>query len=110
MLRHIVQTPAYHGYIADCDEDQARLWLCELEPQPAQEVLAKVMPQAVVEFVPGDVQVYRILARGLMGDGYDPTSQEAYGVVRRKDKNTVLRGWTRERWEAAKAEALRQRP
>lgn len=66
-------------------------------------------PQAAVDFGPGDAEVYRILARGLVGDGYDPTGQEVYDVVRRKDKNNVLRGWTRERWEAAKAEALAQR-
>ena len=109
MLRHSVQTPAYHGYIADCDEDQARAWLRELEPQPTREVLALVTSQAAVDFGPGDVQVCRILARGILGDGYDPTNQEAYGVVRRMDKKNVLRGWTCERWEAAKAEALGQR-
>ena len=109
MFRRIIQTPAYHGYIADCDEDQGRAWLRELEPQPAPEVLALVTPQATVDFGLSDVEVYRILTRGLMGDGYDPTSLEAYDVVTRKDKGNVLRGWTRERWEAAKAEALRQR-
>ena len=109
MLRRIVQTTAYHGYIADCDEDQARAWLRELQPQPAPEVLALGTPEAAVDHGPGDVEVYRILARGLLGDGYDPTGHEAYDVVRRKDKNNVLRGWTRERWEAAKAEALGQR-
>ena len=109
MLRRIVQTTAYHGYIADCDEDQAQAWLRELEPQPAPEVLALVTPQAAVDCRPSDVEVYRTLARGLLGDGYNPTGQKAYDVVRRKDKNDVLRGWTRERWEAAKAEALGQR-
>ena len=109
MLRRIVQTTDYHGYIADCDEDQAQTWLREREPQPAPEVLTLVTPQAAVDFGPSDVEVYRILARGLLGDGYDPTDQEAYDVVRRKDKNNVLRGWTRERWEATKAEALGQR-
>ena len=109
MFRRIVQTTAYHGYIADCDEDQGRAWLRELEPQPAPEVLALVTPQATVDFGLNDVEVYRILARGLMGDGYDPTRLEAYDVLTRKDKGNVLRGWTRERWNAAKAEALRQR-
>ena len=109
MLRRIVQTTAYRGYIADCDEDQARAWLHELEPQPVPEVLALVTPQAAVDCGPGDVEVYRILARGLLGDGYDPAGQEAFDVVRREDKNNVLRGWTRERWEAAKTEALGQR-
>ena len=109
MLRRIVETTAYHGYIADCDEDQARAWLRELEPQPAQEVLALVTPQAAVDVQPSDVRVYRILARGLLGDGYDPTGQEAYDVVRRNDNDNVLRGWTRERWEAARAEALAKR-
>ena len=108
MLRRIVQTTAYHGYIADCDEDQAMAWLRELEPQPAPEVLALVTPQAAVNFAPGDVEVYRILARGLLGDGYDPTAQEAYDVVMRNDQSNVLRGWTRERWEAARTEALGQ--
>ena len=106
MLRRIVQTTAYHGYIAGCDEDQARAWLRELEPQPAPEVLALVTPPAVAGSGLRDVEVYRILARGLMGDGYDPTGQAAYDAVRRNDKSNVLRGWTRERWEAAKAEAI----
>ena len=106
MLRRIVQTTAYHGYIADCDEDQARAWLRELEPQPPPEVLALVTPQAAVDSGPDDILVYRILARGLLGDGYDPTGREAYDVVRRNDNGNVLRGWTRERWEAARTEAL----
>ena len=109
MLRRIVQTTAYHGYITDYDEDQARAWLRELEPQPAPEVLALVTPQAAVDIGPGDVEVYRVLAHGLIGDGYDPTDMEAYDVVRRQDRNDVLSGWTRERWEAAKSEALEQR-
>ena len=109
MLRRIVETTAYHAYIADCDEDQARAWLRELEPQTALEILALVKPQAAVEFAPGDVEVYRVLARGLIGDGYDPNGLEAYDIVRREDRNDVLEGWTRERWEAAKAKALGQR-
>ena len=109
MLRRIVQTTAYHGYIADCDEEQARAWLRELEPQPAPKFLALVTPEAAFDFGSGDAEMYRILARGLIGDGYDPTGLEAYDVVRRQDRNNVLRGWTRERWEAAKAEALEQR-
>ena len=108
MLRHIVQTTACHGYIADCDEDQARAWLRELEPQPAPEVLALVTPQPTVDPGLNDVRVYRILALGLLGDGYDPADQEAYDVVMREDKSNVLTGWTRERWEAARAEELRR--
>ena len=104
MLRRIVQTPAYHRYIADCDEDQARAWLRELEPQLAPQILTLATPHAAADFGPSDVEVYRILARGLIGDGYDATGLEAYDVVRRSDKNNVLKGWTRERWEAAKAE------
>ena len=109
MLRRIVETTAYRRYIADCDEDQARAWLREMEPQSALDLLTLVTPQDTVDFGPADVEVYRILAHGLMGEGYDPTAPEAYDVVKRKDKNKVLRGWTRERWVVAKAEALGQR-
>ena len=109
MFRRIVETTAHHGYITDCDEDQARAWLRELEPQPAPELLTLLSPQPAVDFVPEDVEVYLVLARGLIGDGYDPTGRQAYDVVRRQDWNNVLREWTRERWEAAKAEALKQR-
>ena len=70
---------------------------------------ALVTPQAAVDFGPADDEVYCILAHGLMREGYDPSGQEAYDVVRRSDKSNRLRGWTRERWEAAKAEALGQR-
>lgn len=108
-LRRIVQTTAYHEYIADCDEDQARAWLRELEPQPARALLALVTPPAGVDSELNDVEVYRALARGLMAEGYDPSGQEAYNVVRRHARINILRGWTRERWEAAKAEELRQR-
>ncbi len=108
MLRSIVQTTSFHGHITNCDEDQARAWLRELEPQPAPELLALVTPLAGVDFGPGDVEVYRVLARGLIGDGYDPTELETYEVVRRQDRNNVLRAWTRGRWEAAKTEALEQ--
>ena len=109
MLRRIIETTAYHGHIAHCDEDLALSWLREQEPKPAPEVVAVLTPQAAFDFGPRDIEVYRILARGLMGEEYDPTAQDAYDVVRRKDKNKVLEGWTRERWEAAKAEALGQR-
>ena len=109
MLRRIVLTTAYHGYIADCDEDQGRAWLRELEPQPVPKVLALVTPQAPVDSGPTDSQVYRILALDLLRAGDDPNAQEAYEVVRRIDKRNVMRGWTRERWESAKAEALGQR-
>ena len=109
MLRRIVQTTAYHGYIADCDEDRARTWLRELEPQPAPKVMAPVAPQVPVDSRPNDVAVYRALALDLMAAGYDPNGQKAYNVVRREVKINILRGWTRERWEAAKAEELRQR-
>ena len=109
MLRRIVQTSSYHSYIADCDEDQATAWLRELEPQPAPAVLALPTTPAAVDSGPADDEVYRILARGLMKEGYDPHGEDAYDVVRRSDKNNRLCGWTRERWEAAKAEELRQR-
>ena len=106
MLRRIVEMNACHGFISQRDEDQARTWLRELEPQPAQEVLALVMPQPAPDSVPGDVEVYRILTHGLMRNGYDPSGEEAYDIVRRNDKMNVLRGWTSERWQAARAEAL----
>ena len=109
MVRRIVQTPAYHRYIADCDEDQARAWLNELEPQTPPVVRALVRLQAAVDIGPADVEVYHILARGLMREGCDPGGREAYDVVRRSDKNNRLKGWTYERWETAKAESLGQR-
>ena len=109
MLRRIVLTTAYHGYIANCDEDQGRAWLRELEPQPVPKVLALVTPQAPDESGPTDSQAYRMLALDLMRVGHDPNAQDAYDVVRQNDKRKVLRGWTPERWEAAKAEALGQR-
>ena len=102
MLRRIVLTTAYHRYIADCDEDQARAWLRELEPQPAPNLLALVTPQAAADSGSADVQIYRILALGLMSNGYDATGQGTFDVVRRTDKRNVLRGWTRERWEGPK--------
>lgn len=77
-----------------------------MEPLTPPEVLALVTPQAAVDLWPADVEVYRILAHGLLGDGHDPTCPDAYDVVKQKDNRNVLRGWTRERWEAAKAEAL----
>lgn len=55
-------------------------------------------------------RVYRILALGLMRNGDDSAGQEAYNIVRRNDNVKVLRGWTSERWEAAKADAIVQRP
>ena len=109
MLRSIIQTAGYHGYIADSDEDQARTWIRELEPRPDPAVLALVTPQDTVDSGPNDVEVYRAMALDLMAEGYDPNGQDAYNIVRRKVKINILRGWTRERWEAAKAEELRQR-
>ena len=109
MLRRIVQNTVYHRYIADCDEDQARAWLRDLEPEPVPALLALVTSQAAVDSGPTDVEVYRTLARGLMTGGYDPTDQKAYHVLKQIDRSNVLKGWTPERWEAAKAEELRQR-
>ena len=108
MLRRIAQTTAYHAYIAQCDEDQARAWLRELEPQPQPELLALVTPPTPVDSGPADVEVYRALALSLMREGYDPNGHGAYDIVRREIKSNQLRRWTRQRWEAAKAEALGQ--
>ena len=108
MLRRIVQTTAYHGYITDCDEDKARAWLRELEPQPAPEVLALVTPRTPVDSEPADAQVYRNLALGLMRGGHNPNGQDAYHLVKQHDSGNFLSGWTRERWEAAKAVAMGQ--
>lgn len=58
--------------------------------------------------VPDDVEVFRILVRGLLGGGYEPAGQEAYDVLWPKDMRNALSGWTRERWQAAKGEALGQ--
>lgn len=109
MFRRIVETPAYHVYIADCDEDRARAWLREMEPQPQPAILALATPQAAVASGPSDVEVYRAIALDLMSQGHDPNGREAYDIVRREVKSNVLKGWTRDRWEAARAEALGQR-
>ena len=91
MLRRIVETSAYREYISDYDDEQARAWLREMEPRPAPELLALVAPRAAVSDSPSDVETYRILALGLMREGYDPTTKRLW-TVRRKDKNSV-EGW-----------------
>ena len=108
LLRRIMETPLYRHFITQRDEDQ-RVWLRELESQPAPEVLALVTPQATVDSGPNDVRVFRAMALGLIREGYDPNGQDAYNILRREVKNDILRGWTRERWEAAKAEESGQR-
>ena len=109
LLRRIIETPLYRQFITQSDEDQARAWLRELDPQPAPEVLALVTPQAAVDSGPNDVRVYRAMALGLIREGYDPNGQDAYDILRREVNINILRGWTRDRWEAAKAEESRQR-
>ena len=127
MLRRIVETRAYHGHIADCDEHQARIWLAEDE-QPdlgtaqASKLLRSIMavPNGHQQASPAefrndtvpinpeqrppehaeDADVVSYLTHRLR-QAELPTHDAFNLLLTTHEGKTNLAGWTQDRWDRA---------
>ena len=121
-LRRIVESKTCSGFIADCDEDQARGWLAaecspDLDPAAARDVLRRIsQPPAggerpcqtgkdnatlppVTEHLP-DFLIVQHLAHSLKQAGF-PTRNAFDLIMTTHEGRTRLPGWTRARWDKA---------
>ena len=126
MLRRIVQTTAYHGYIANCDEDQARAWLSAeeapdlgttdahrylryfFETPACHQPLGQADDDAPALFLlelptveqAEDSIIARYLTRRLQQAGF-PTHDAFNLIMTTHEGRKKLSGWTQERWNEA---------
>ena len=127
MLRRIVQTPAYHGYIADCDEDQARAWLALDRPRNPDTIDARDFLHSIVGTRPDhnqtwdteageirqsaykehhplahveDSQLASYLIRRLQQAGF-PTANAFELIMTTHEGRKYLAGWNHTRWNRA---------
>ena len=126
MLRRIVETTDYRGYITNCDEDQGRAWLAEegpdLETAAAHDLFHPIVEtpsgynqlwktgdrDALESFNPEhcfadpaeDSIVASYLTHKLRQAGF-PTHDAFTLIMTTHVGRTNLAGWTQERWERA---------
>ena len=98
LLRRLVETPAYHRFISQADEDQASLWLHTQQPR------LTLGTQAIEEFPidPRDQQIVSYLRSRLQQAGYGVDNSFALIMTAHVGK-TKLVGWTQERWDRSVA-------
>ena len=121
-LRRIVESKTYTGFIADCDEDQARSWLAaecspDLDPAAARDVLRCIsqppangerpcqtaQDNATLSPVTGhlpDFLIVQHLTHWLKQAGF-PTRNAFDLIMTTHEGRTKLSGWTRARWDQA---------
>ena len=127
MFRRIVETAAYRGYIADCDDDQARAWLAEEQPPalnptdahdflhliaetPAyhrhlsqtdnKETLGSIIPKHSPTDQPEDAVMAVFHAHRLQEAGF-PIHDAFNLIMATHEGRRNLAGWTQERWDRA---------
>ena len=105
LLRRLVETPAYHGFISQHDEDQASSWLHTHQPQfpPCIQSPAKATND------PHDRQIVSYLRNRLHNAGF-PTDNSFALIMTTHEGKMYLAGWTQDRWDrAASGNNLRTR-
>ena len=92
LLRRLVETPDYHCFISQIDEDQANRWL---------KALPRVVNSSATEPLSADARFVRLLRRNLTTSGFhgDP-----YSYLSSTPKGQSE--WPPERWHAAAFELL----
>ena len=127
MLRRIVETRAYHGHIADCDEHQARIWLAEDEPPDLGTAQASKLLRSIMAVPNGhqhtgpvgirndavpinpeqrpaehaqDADVVSYLTHRL-GQAGLPTHDAFNLLLTTHEGRICLSGWNRDRWNRA---------
>ena len=98
LVRRLVETPAYHRFISQHDEDRASSWLHRLRPQLD---LNTLFPEKTATDV-HDKQVVSYLRNQLEEAGF-PTVNCYALIMSTHDGKTHLAGWTQERWDKAVA-------
>ena len=98
MFRRIVETAAYRGYIADCDEDQGRAWLAE--ERPNIDAAPSTFPNHLPVEHPEDPITALYLTHRLQQAGL-PTHDAFNLLMMTHEGRKHLTGWTQERWDQA---------
>ena len=96
LLRRLVETPAYHRFISQLDEDRASSWLRSQQPQL---VLYTRSPDKATND-PLDQQIVSYLRNQLHHAGFRTDNSFALIMTTHEGK-TNLAGWTQERWDRA---------
>ena len=131
MLRRIVQTTAYHRYITDCDEDQARAWMAEDRPLDPDTSTARNLVHRIMEApIDGDVLTQAESGEAGMSviaeQGFESHVEDsvvasyltqkwrqagfsdynAFSLIRTTHEGKrLLSGWDHDRWKRASATA-----
>ena len=98
LLRRLVETPAYHRFISQLDEDQASRWLHTQEPRLALPLLSPEQPTTH----PDDRLLVSYVHRRLLEAGFNTNNLFALIMTTHVGK-TNLAGWTQARWDRAAA-------
>lgn len=103
LLRQLVETPAYHQFISQADEDQASIWLARQQPVLN---LDSQFPNERTEDL-YDQRIVALLCNQLDNAGF--RTDNCFALIMTTHVGvTNLAGWTQERWDRAIA-ALRAR-
>ena len=93
LLRRLVETPAYHRFISQVDEDQASLWLKR----------KRQIKEPRIQFTTDlthDQQIATYLRRRFHSAGFSTHNLFALSMTTDEGKR-LLAGWTQDRWEQA---------
>ena len=96
LLRRLVETPVYHRFISQADEDQASLWLHTHQPQHS--LVAEPPDKPTSE--PHDQEIVSFLRSRLEQAGF-PTDNSFALLMTTHEGKAYLAGWTQDRWEKA---------
>ena len=96
LMRRIIETPSYHNFISQADEDQASLWLQTHQPQPA----LFTQPPGPPTNEPHDQHIVSFLHSRLEEAGF-PTDNCFALIMTTHEGKTNLAGWTQARWDKA---------
>ena len=93
LLRRIIETPPYRQFIAQTDEDQASEWLKARSPEPV------LLPQLTTKSA-RDQQIVAYVRKRLHEAGFNTHNAFTLSMTTHEGQ-TLLAGWTQERWDRA---------
>lgn len=94
LLRRIIETPSYHRFISQADEDQATLWLRNQQPRLRPD------PSPLKHDDSHDEHIVSFLCSRLEQAGFKAGNDFAL-LMTTHEGRTNLAGWTQERWDRA---------
>ena len=98
LLRRLVETPAYHQFISQADENRASFWLARQQPRLK---LGSRLPGELPEDL-YDQRIVSFLCNQLRNAGFRTDNCLALILTTHEGK-TKLADWTQERWDRAVA-------